>query len=207
MTGERKRRRSPSQSRSRETVDAICQAAVQVFGRLGYSTTTTKKIAERAGVSVGSLYQYYRDKDAIVLELWRRHTQVAHAELHEVLDDPNLSQQPVGELAHRLAKAVLSLHMVEPKIHLVFAERNAGGRALSREKKKEDARLIEKAAEQFSAHPDIATNSPLRAAMVVGQLLESLTHWYVLSRPPMTEEELLGELQRVIESYLSGLER
>src|SRR5947207_4379776 len=66
-------RRRPRQERSRDTVEAIVEAAAQVFERHGYAAGTTNRIAERAGVSIGSLYQYFPNKDAIVAELARRH--------------------------------------------------------------------------------------------------------------------------------------
>lgn len=59
-------RRKPRQSRSRATVDAILQATAQVLVRDGYQKATTNRIAERAGVSVGTLYQYFPNKDALV---------------------------------------------------------------------------------------------------------------------------------------------
>src|SRR4051794_7785660 len=68
-----KPRRRPSQERSRETVDAIVEAAARVFEGHGYAAGTTNRIAERAGVSVGSLYQYFPNKDAILVALMRRH--------------------------------------------------------------------------------------------------------------------------------------
>ena len=71
-------RKSPSQERSRQTVDAIIEAAAQVFERHGYAGGTTNRIAERAGVSIGSLYQYFPNKEAILAVLLERH--VAEAE-------------------------------------------------------------------------------------------------------------------------------
>jgi AcrR family transcriptional regulator len=58
--------RRPRQSRAKETVDAIVEATAQVFGARGYEQTTTARIAARAGVSVGSLYQYFPDKQALI---------------------------------------------------------------------------------------------------------------------------------------------
>jgi len=63
----------PSQKRSRETVAVIYQAAAHVFSTNGYANTTTDHIAERAGVSIGTLYQYFPSKEAISLGLWEKH--------------------------------------------------------------------------------------------------------------------------------------
>jgi AcrR family transcriptional regulator len=60
-------RRRPSQDRSRATWDAIVEAAVQVLERAGPAGFTTAAVAERAGVSIGTLYQYFPDKQAILL--------------------------------------------------------------------------------------------------------------------------------------------
>ena len=64
-----KRLRTPQQARSRRTREAILRAAVVCFDARGYDHTTTAAIARRAGVAVGTLYGYFRDKRAILLEL------------------------------------------------------------------------------------------------------------------------------------------
>ena len=58
-------RKRPRQARARATFDAILEAAAQVLARSGYAATTTNAIAERAGVSIGSVYEYFPGKDAI----------------------------------------------------------------------------------------------------------------------------------------------
>jgi len=69
-------RKSPRQARSNELVNAILQAAVQVLEQEGAQRFTTARVAERAGVSVGSLYQYFPNKAAILFRLqsdeWRQ---------------------------------------------------------------------------------------------------------------------------------------
>jgi AcrR family transcriptional regulator len=62
----------PKQTRSRLTFDAIVDACAQLLCERGYGALTTNHIAERAGVSIGSLYEYFSDKDAIVYEVVRR---------------------------------------------------------------------------------------------------------------------------------------
>jgi len=66
-------RRNPSQSRSMVTVDAIFQACIQVLLKEGMHRLTTTRVAERAGVSVGTLYQYYPNKQALLYAVLERH--------------------------------------------------------------------------------------------------------------------------------------
>jgi AcrR family transcriptional regulator len=91
MTGRPKARISlrkrPKQARSSELVAAILQAAVQVLAKEGAQRFTTARVAERAGVSVGSLYQYFPNKAAILFRLqsdeWRQTTEM----LRNILED------------------------------------------------------------------------------------------------------------------------
>ena len=74
-------RKFPRQERSRRTVDRILEAAAQVLHDAGYTSATTNDIALEAGISVGSLYQYFPNKDAILVALTRRHIDSATAGL------------------------------------------------------------------------------------------------------------------------------
>lgn len=73
-------RKQPQQARSTELVAAILQAAAQVLAKEGASRFTTARVAERAGVSVGSVYQYFPNKAAILFRLqsdeWRQTTEM-----------------------------------------------------------------------------------------------------------------------------------
>ncbi len=66
-------RKRPIQARSRATVDAILEGAIRILTRDGFDGATTTKIAEAAGVSVGSLYQYFPSMEAIVAALFEKH--------------------------------------------------------------------------------------------------------------------------------------
>lgn len=68
-----KPRKQPRQGRSQVTVDAIFEATIQVLLRVGPTRVTTTQIAERAGVSVGTLYQYYPNKQALLYAVLQRH--------------------------------------------------------------------------------------------------------------------------------------
>lgn len=65
-------RKRPRQGRSQATFDAIVEAAAHIVERDGYDRVTTNDIAARAGVSIGSLYQYFPTKEAVLVELIRR---------------------------------------------------------------------------------------------------------------------------------------
>ncbi len=73
MTARLDPRKAPRQDRSRRTVERILDAATRIFDEDGYAGTTTNEIAAVAGVSVGSLYQYFPNKDSILVALARRH--------------------------------------------------------------------------------------------------------------------------------------
>lgn len=68
-------RRLPRQSRAKDTVEVILQATAALFVAQGYEGASTNRIAEAAGVSIGTLYQYFPSKDALLLELSRRHSE------------------------------------------------------------------------------------------------------------------------------------
>lgn len=62
-------RKRPRQARAQATVEAILEATAQLLSEVGYAKTTTNRIAERAGVSIGSLYEYFPNKDALLVAL------------------------------------------------------------------------------------------------------------------------------------------
>lgn len=74
-------RKSPTQERSKRTVERILDAAARIFHEHGYSGSTTNDIADEAGVSVGSLYQYFPNKDALLVALTQRHIESTTADL------------------------------------------------------------------------------------------------------------------------------
>jgi AcrR family transcriptional regulator len=96
MTGRRSTpissRKQPQQARSAELVTAVLEAAVQVLAREGAQRFTTARVAEKAGVSVGSLYQYFPNKAAILFRLqsdeWRQTTELLRGILEDVRKAP-----------------------------------------------------------------------------------------------------------------------
>ena len=85
-------RKNASQARSRATVDALIEATARILVREGFEKTSTNRIAEIAGVSVGSLYQYFPSKEALVAAVIDRHNDeimgIVRSALAEVVDLP-----------------------------------------------------------------------------------------------------------------------
>ena len=106
-------RKSPVQARSTASVDAILKATVQVLLRVGKEKLTTTRVAARAGVSVGTLYQYFPNKSALLRAAMRLHAEEILAEVDKVC----VAQrgQPVEQMAEALALAFLAVKMRDPK--------------------------------------------------------------------------------------------
>lgn len=79
-------RKSPKQSRSQTVVDSILTATARIFSKNGNDLTSTNKIAEVAGVSVGSLYQYFPNKESIFSQLIEQEQSAIHQQVIEKLD-------------------------------------------------------------------------------------------------------------------------
>ena len=78
-------RKQPKQQRAKATVDAVLEASARVLVDVGYAKASTNLIAERAGVGIGSLYEYFPGKEAIYAELRRREGMKTY---HLLVDEP-----------------------------------------------------------------------------------------------------------------------
>ncbi|GHE13643.1 TetR/AcrR family transcriptional regulator [Streptomyces alanosinicus] len=110
-------RKRPRQQRSQETYDAIVEAAAQLFERDSYAGATTNRIAERAGVSVGSLYQYFPNKDALLYAIGEQHIRHLRTELAELTTELRRTMPSLPACVHVLVKALADLHLARPRMH------------------------------------------------------------------------------------------
>ena len=99
-------RKQPKQARSNQLVEAVLDAAVQVLMREGAQRFTTARVAERAGVSVGSLYRYFPNKAAILFRLQSDEWQRTSALLRSILEDQIAS--PIARLRRLIHAFILS---------------------------------------------------------------------------------------------------
>lgn len=166
-------RKLPRQRRSRLTVESILEAAARAFDQLGYERATTRRIADLAGVSVGSLYQYFRSRDALVAAVLERHISQVLDELgsrfrrHERADLPSLVK--------RLVAAVVDLHERHPALHAVLTENQP---RLHRERllKKIDRELASMFEAFLNRRPDLPRFDVRRAVFVLNRAFIALLH-------------------------------
>jgi AcrR family transcriptional regulator len=183
-------------------VAAVLQAAAELFGTLGYGGTTTNRIAERAGVSIGSLYQYFPDKAALLRALREHHHEEAHASLDaamERLADPRV---PLREALHELMLGLVRMHEDNPGLHRLLGETLPDEECDEAEETERYARAVEQI---LRTRPEVKVPDPGIAAYVVVRTVDSLMVWATHHAPedfdrlPFVEESV-----RMLEGYLLG---
>lgn len=111
-------RKQPQQARSRATIEAILQSAAHILGARGWDGLSTNMVAETAGVSIGSLYQYFPHKLALVEAVRRRHFDDVLAVLRAAADEA----LPRSRRIAALVDGMISVHSRYPAAHRVLLE-------------------------------------------------------------------------------------
>src|ERR1700743_220286 len=106
-----KPRKVASQERSRATVDALIEATARILVREGFDKASTNRIAQTAGVSVGSLYQYYPSKQALVPAVIDRHNQDLMELVRGALAD--VAEMPLEKAVRRVVTVVVDAHRLD----------------------------------------------------------------------------------------------
>jgi AcrR family transcriptional regulator len=182
-----KPRKNASQERSRATVDALVEATARVLIKEGYDRASTNKIASVAGVSIGSLYQYFPSKEALVAAVIERHTQELSEVVRRAMERG--TGRPIADVARELVSAGIEAHRVDPKLHRVLAEQVPRIGWLEKiEAVERNGRLFFRA--YLEAHKDEIGMADLDlAAFILITTVEALTHNAVLRRPDLLDEK------------------
>lgn len=199
-----KPRKHASQQRSRVTVDALVEATARILVKDGFDKASTNRIAEKAGVSVGSLYQYFPSKEALVTAVIERHSQ----ELMQVVRRALLkaAMLPMEQAVRTLVVAAIDAHRIDPKLHRVLAEQ------IPRTGRFENAAVLDgETYTLFRAYLEAHSDEfrPLDmglAAFVCVTSIEALTHTAVVHHSESLSDEafdaLVDEATRLIVRYL-----
>ena len=198
-------RKTPTQARSRATVEAILVAATQVLRRDGYAATTTDRVAKRAGVSVGSLYQYFPNKDAILVALTERHIDEGFALVRELLAAARADGPPLETMLRGFVVAMIALHEQEPELHRVLFEEAPLPSSLRRELRKRENDLGREVAELLEGRPEVRMGDSKLTGHIIVQTVDSLVHNFVLHPPKdIDAESLTDEIVRMLHQHLKG---
>lgn len=197
-------RKQAAQERSRATVDALVEATARILVREGFDKASTNRIAAEAGVSIGSLYQYFPGKEALVAAVMERHSRelatIARAALAQA------AAEPIGTGVRRLVAAAVQAHRLDPELHRVLAEQIPRTGALEEVEvfSRENVALFRRYLEDHRGEvraPDLEL-----AAFVCVSAIEALTHNAVLHRDDLladgAAEVLIEETTRLVLGYL-----
>jgi AcrR family transcriptional regulator len=201
-----KPRKHASQERSRATVDALVEATARILVREGFDKASTNRIAEVAGVSVGSLYQYFPNKEALVVAVIDRHNQDVMRVVRGALAE--IASLPVEKGVRRLVAAAVEAHRIDPRLHRVLAEQiPRTGRLENVEAFNRETYALFRT--YLEGHGDEIRMVDLGlATFVCGTSIEALTHTAVLHSPEMLSDETVGtlvdETTRLVVGYLQS---
>jgi AcrR family transcriptional regulator len=195
-------RKEPRQERARATVDAILAATARVLVKEGYDRASTNRIALEAGVSVGSLYQYFPSKEALVAALIERHSSemIRYLEGRAANHAPDA---PLRAIVRDVVHAMVEAHRVDPKLHRVVMEQVPRVGALKRLSELDEHALVLIRAFLETRRAEVRPKNLKLAAFLLSSLVEAVTHGAVLMHPEyLVDLELVDETTEVICRYL-----
>jgi len=198
-------RRKPTQARARATMDMIFEATARIIERNGIAALNTNRIAERAGISIGSLYEYFPNKDAILIAMARQRLAEDERLVRQALAGPDADQNV--SLARRAIHALVALHEHRPKVRrAIMAVHLAHGFG------SEHARPVQEIAELVVQRNTRLLGDKTAAVLDHASLFVITRAVIGVIRAAFEERSLLpgttsleDELVRLVEAYLAAL--
>lgn len=193
--------RTPKQGRSKATVAAILEAAARILAEQGWAGFNTNAVAARAGVSIGSLYEYFPDKQALADEIANAHIAQGEALLTaaavEIADADS-----AGALVDALVQGLVDLHRDDPRLHRVLSSEvplSASARARVEALRRGAILFLEQALAAHVDHPGVA------AQLLVDTADAVIHRWFVEDDGTLASpERLTQELRRMLRAYLAA---
>jgi AcrR family transcriptional regulator len=193
-------RKRPRQARSRATNEVILQAAAHVLGKRGWKGLTTNAVADTAGVSIGSIYQYYPNKLALIDDVRRRHFDEIRAILRAAADPG----KPRHERIEILVDGMIAVHGRHPAAHRVLLEEAPRGEASMPDHQAFEADYLNAyEAMVASAMPDCAVTDRHVVAQILSAALAGATH-DAAHRGTLGTARLRAELIKLVSQYLDA---
>jgi AcrR family transcriptional regulator len=192
-------RRKPRQVRAELTRDRILTAAAHVFTEHGYAAGTTNRIAERARVSIGSLYQYFPNKDAILAELL-----VRHIDRGASAPAGDLSPGTLETVVRTIVRDAVDNHRDDPQLLRIMIEEGQFSQELRDTLARHSRQRVAEIRDLLARHPDVRVQDVDTAADLIVFTVEVNVHR--LSAFPQTAsiEAVENELVDMVTRYLRG---
>ncbi|WP_168221281.1 TetR/AcrR family transcriptional regulator [Actinomadura sp. WMMA1423] len=196
-------RRTPAQDRSRRTVERILEAATRVLSERGYDGASTNRIARAAGVSNGSLYQYFPNKDAIVIAVLDRFADRIADRLGEEIEAT--MRLPWQEAGRALLDAQIRLFEENADLLRIIVEQvprlGPFDKLAALQRRLTDLVRVYLLINRAEFREDLDIDATL---WIITETVGLLSIKYVLDRPPIPHERMVDELADLVVGYIRG---
>lgn len=190
-------------SKSQRTREAIVEAAFKAYAENGLHGTNSKAIAKRAGVSIGTFYNYFEDKKTLFLEVLDRHA-------YEVMDAiesrcKQIKERDVYDRESMLAivEAVLEAHTLSPDFHREVTAMELTDPEVAARYARYQKKYLKQLVEWFSSIKGQLRVHDIEASIaLVCMSVEQVVHTITMSQPPVPSERLVSELADMLYLYL-----
>ncbi|QDY07839.1 TetR/AcrR family transcriptional regulator [Micromonospora sp. HM134] len=194
-------RREPRQVRAELTRERILAAAAHIFSEYGYAAGTTNRIAERARISIGSLYQYFPNKDAILAALLVRHIDRGTWTRADELD---LSPGTLAATVRALVRDAIDNHSEDPQLLRIMIEEAPLSQELLDTIDRHGKQRVTQIRDLLALHPDVRVTDLDTAAELIVFTVEINTHKLMADPRPIPVERFERELANMVTRYLRG---
>jgi len=197
-------RRPPIQRRSKATVEAILTAAALVFEARGYAAGTTNRIAESAGVSIGTLYQYFSSKEALAVALLEQHIEETQRRQKEWVGHIVTENHTLCAALEDYVGGMLEVHVRSPRLQHILLEETPLPEHVHRLLLEAEHQAARTMAGLLRTYPEVRRPTLEHAGYVVIHTVEDLTHRFAAHPDDLviTRKELQRELVVMLEAYL-----
>ncbi len=191
-------RKTPRQIRAELTRQRILTAAAHVFAEHGYAAGTTNRIAERAGVSIGSLYQYFPGKDAILVALVDEHLARETPSLDEI------AAMPLADGIRAVVHAAVDNHSDDPELLSVMMQQAMHWPEIMPLMIEQQSRHTADVRDFLAGHPEVHVADTTVAANLIVTTVGVVAHWLTAAPAALDPKSLEDEMTAMLTRYLTG---
>ncbi|XVV16839.1 TetR/AcrR family transcriptional regulator [Actinoplanes sp. CA-131856] len=192
------------QARGERRIGDILDATLALFAEAGYEKTSTNAIAARAGMSPGSLYQYFPNKDAIAEALSQRLLEELRAAHAAAFDQASAADLPLPDLISRVVDPLVAFNVANPGAKALFGNTAMPAALTATARPLHDAVTGRVATLIRARFPSLPDADAARAAMVSVQIVAALMG-PIVATDGEERAALVAELKRALVGYVEGL--